>query len=123
MGRNGCEPDPGRVSGELLDFRAGVVRVSGRLEVEELEKLERELLRLLRFGCTQLIVDLEGATNVTGEALAPLESIRDFKLRRGALALVTSDPMLAGALGGRGFFVDAAVEDALDRFAIRADDR
>jgi hypothetical protein len=43
--------------------------------------------------------------------------------RRGALALVTSDPLLAGALGGRGFLVDAAVEDALDRFAIRADDR
>ena len=71
MGRNGREPDPGRISGELLDFRAGVVRVSGRLEVEELGTLESELFRLLRLGCTQLIVDLEGATNVTGAALAP----------------------------------------------------
>jgi hypothetical protein len=52
----------------------------------------------------------------------PLESISDSKLRRGALALVTSDAMLAGTLGGRGFFVDAAVEDAFDRFTIRADD-
>ena len=53
----------------------------------------------------------------------PLESISDSKLRRGTLALVTSDPMLAGALGGSGFFVDASVDDARDRFAIPADDR
>lgn len=109
------------VKGEIVDFGACMVRVAGHVGVSSLRELKDEILRMLRLGCSQLIVDLTRVGRLDPAALALLELTREVRMKRGTLALVCPDRELAAALEEHGFAVVSSVQEAHERFSLPAD--
>jgi anti-anti-sigma regulatory factor len=114
---------PFTIRAAIVDFGAGVVELEGPIDVAALPQLKDEILRLLALGCTQLIVDLSGVTELDPAALALLELTRGARMKRSELAVVDPDGERASKLDGHGFLVFGSLDEAQARFAIPSESR
>lgn len=110
------------VSSARLEGGAGVVKVSGEVDMYTAPQLKKELLDLLDKGVTRVVVDLSAVTFIDSTALGVLiGGVRRAHAADGAMALVVTGRPVQRVLSITGldrvFSIHATLEDALSALA------
>jgi anti-sigma B factor antagonist len=106
------------VSAERLDGDAGVVRVSGEVDMYTAPQLKESLLSLIEQGTSRVVVDLSAVTFIDSTALGVLiGGVRRVHALDGAMALVVTGRPVQRVLSITGldrvFGIHSTLDEAL----------
>lgn len=110
------------VSAERLGDDAGVVRLSGEVDMYTAPQLKQSLLGLIDGGAAKVVIDLSSVTFIDSTALGVLiGGVRRLHAAGGAMALVVTTRPVERVLSITGldrvFTIHATLEDAVAAIA------